>query len=136
MIVYVLTKWNKAWSSYHCRQPMLTVIDSCLVFYSMFWAYNKYGSHIHTKLSTLNHLQNLKCQNIKNQSHKCKTSSKTNLEGASYHFNKLNLSHHAALPVLNQISLLPPTVVTLGRWNSDSYFAIDWKLWSRRNSWN
>ena len=36
------TEWNKAEGSYHSTQPMLTVIDSCLVFYSMLWAHNEY----------------------------------------------------------------------------------------------
>ena len=35
MLVNVLTKWNKAQGSYHSTQWMLTVIDSCLMIYSV-----------------------------------------------------------------------------------------------------
>ena len=35
MFVDVPTKRNQAQGSYHSTQPMLTVIDSCLVFYSV-----------------------------------------------------------------------------------------------------
>ena len=38
LFVNVPTKRNKAQGSYHSTQPMVTVIDSCLVFYSVLQA--------------------------------------------------------------------------------------------------
>ena len=41
MFVNVPTERNKAQGSYQCTQPILTVSDSCLVFYSVLWAHEE-----------------------------------------------------------------------------------------------
>ena len=41
MFFNVPTKRSKAYSSYYCMHIILTVIDSCLVFYSVLWAHQQ-----------------------------------------------------------------------------------------------